>query len=405
MRVLVASEQGSVVGGVETYLSAAMKELVARGHAVAYLHDVDPDGDAARVAPEGITSIRAGELSETMKRCRDWRPDVVYQNAVVNSVLSLALASAWPSVALIHGYGASCISGLKRFARPALVPCTRRLGAACLACYFPRRCGGSNPLTMFRLYRDAGKKLTALRGHDLLLVTSRWMFEEQCRNGFATDRIRQVPFGSGSPRGSPRTSPAAPGMLLFLGRLIPQKGALELVRAVAHASRELGRRLRIVVGGKGPEREAMEALARSLGIPARFEGWVDEERRAALFDEAQVLVVPSLWPEPFGLVGIEAAYAGVPTVGFAIGGITEWLLPGVTGEVAPGERPSAEALGAAIARALRDPEHLAGLGKRAWEHSGRFTLAAHVSAVETAFHEALEKRARPEPERIRAKHP
>ncbi|HZV01867.1 MAG TPA: glycosyltransferase, partial [Planctomycetota bacterium] len=91
-----------------------------------------------------------------------------------------------------------------------------------------------------------------------------------------------------------------------------------------------------------------------------------------------------------------AAFAGVPAVAYAIGGITEWLVPGVTGEAAPGERPSIEDLAAAIVRALRDPDRLATLGRAAWERSGRFTIDAHVAALEEALTEAVQRRSGPE---------
>jgi glycosyltransferase involved in cell wall biosynthesis len=138
----------------------------------------------------------------------------------------------------------------------------------------------------------------------------------------------------------------------------------------------------------------MAAAARETGASVRYEGWVGAERRAALFGEVDALAVPSLWPEPFGLVGVEAAYRGVPAIAFASGGITEWLEPGVTGEVAPGERPTAEGFALAIVRALEDPERLARLGRNAWEHSKRFSLEGHLESIERAFAEAIALRRR-----------
>src|SRR5262249_13522358 len=90
-----------------------------------------------------------------------------------------------------------------------------------------------------------------------------------------------------------------------------------------------------------------------------------------------LLVVPSVWPEPFGLVGIEAGCVGLPAVGFAVGGIPDWLLPGVSGESAPGEKPDAGQLADALVRALVDDEHLQRLRVGAWETARRFTREAH----------------------------
>ena len=55
---------------------------------------------------------------------------------------------------------------------------------------------------------------------------------------------------------------------------------------------------------------------------------------------ADLLVVPSLWPEPFGLVGLEGARSRLPAAAFAVGGIPDWLRSGVNGYLAPGDPPT-----------------------------------------------------------------
>ena len=66
-------------------------------------------------------------------------------------------------------------------------------------------------------------------------------------------------------------------------------------------------------------------------VSIEFAGWQDETGRARLLADADALVVPSIWPEPFGLVGLEAAAAGVPAIAFRVGGIPEWLHDGENG--------------------------------------------------------------------------
>jgi glycosyltransferase involved in cell wall biosynthesis len=146
--------------------------------------------------------------------------------------------------------------------------------------------------------------------------------------------------------------------------------------------------LTLVVAGDGPERAAMEALANSLGVRAEFLGWVSAVRRTALMREADVLVIPSVWPEPFGLVGLEAGCVGLPTVAFAVGGIPDWLLAGETGELAPGDRPDPASLAEALVRALADRVRLARMREGAWRLSQRFSLATHVKGLEAVLEQA-----------------
>jgi glycosyltransferase involved in cell wall biosynthesis len=96
---------------------------------------------------------------------------------------------------------------------------------------------------------------------------------------------------------------------------------------------------------------------------------------------ADVLVVPSVWPEPFGMVGIEAGSVGLPAIAYAVGGIPDWLIPGVSGESAPGERPNPQQLAEAIVRALGDPDHHQRLRIGAWEVARRFSPEAHLERL------------------------
>jgi glycosyltransferase involved in cell wall biosynthesis len=167
----------------------------------------------------------------------------------------------------------------------------------------------------------------------------------------------------------------------MLGRLTTLKGGDRLIEAVPAVEAALGRSLSLIIGGTGPELERWRILAARRGVAAEFVGWVEPERRLELLRESDVLVVPSLWPEPFGLVGIEAGCVGVPSVGYAVGGIPDWLVPGETGELAPGDPPTTAGLAEAIVRALGDPTHHARLRLGAWQMSKRFRMEDHLSAL------------------------
>src|SRR5438034_10653049 len=119
----------------------------------------------------------------------------------------------------------------------------------------------------------------------------------------------------------------------------------------------------------------MRALAQRLGVAERvhFRGWLSASELAEELANASVVVVPSLWPEPFGLVGIEALAAGRPCVASATGGITDWLEHGVGGLcVPPGD---VKALSAALNELLSDPAR-----QRAMGLAGQRAVAKKFSA-------------------------
>jgi glycosyltransferase involved in cell wall biosynthesis len=156
---------------------------------------------------------------------------------------------------------------------------------------------------------------------------------------------------------------------------------------MALASQALGRPLHLDVTGDGPERDALASRARAHGINVDFRGWIETARLGRLMEIVDVLAVPSLWPEPFGVVGIEAGCFGLPSVAFATGGIPSWLRAGVSGELAP-TPPSVSGLADALVRALRDPAHLDALRLGAWQVAREFSRERHVEGIEAALVEA-----------------
>jgi glycosyltransferase involved in cell wall biosynthesis len=162
------------------------------------------------------------------------------------------------------------------------------------------------------------------------------------------------------------------------------KGGDVLIAAVDTAQRRLGRRVHLVMAGDGPKRSEWETLARRLNVAATFPGWVNGGDRHSWLARASVVALPSTWPEPFGLVGLEAAAAGVATIAFDVGGISDWLRDGVNGVAVP-TPPSAGAFGAALASVLSNPSRLTALRAGARRLAGEMTLASHLDRLEAIF--------------------
>ena len=94
--------------------------------------------------------------------------------------------------------------------------------------------------------------------------------------------------------------------------------------------------------------------------------------------------MPSLWPEPFGLVGLEAGSAGVPAVAFASGGIPEWLHDDVNGCLAPADGQPAS-LAESIARCVATPETLARLSAGARRLAAARTIDCHMAGLDAVI--------------------
>jgi glycosyltransferase involved in cell wall biosynthesis len=389
VRILLATSQRALVGGVEKYLQHIIPALAGRGHSLGLVFEYPCDASADRIDSEeaqipGWCAASLG-VESVMDSIARWAPDVVYSHGVDDGALEAALLEKYPAILFAHTYYGTCVSGRKCHAQPHIQPCARKLGAPCLLNYYPRRCGGLNPATMFRLYREQTARNRRLREYRAILVASQHMKLEYSSNGASAGQVRvlRLPSTDTAPAATSPRRELASGRILFLGRLVDVKGAGHLIRAIPAAAEKLGRRLALTIAGEGPQRRLLTELASRLNVQVDFAGWVDNGRRLELIRQADLLAIPSLWPEPFGLVGIEAGRQGVPAVGYAVGGIPDWLLAGETGELAPGDPPSVNGLTAAIVRALADPIHYSRLSRGAWELAQKFALEAHLDQLES----------------------
>jgi glycosyltransferase involved in cell wall biosynthesis len=403
LRILVANDGIGDAGGVQSYLASVIPALAARGHAVAFLHLDRERGGEGSPAPAGTPHFCMEErgADAALADAVAWRPDVCFSHNMRRLDVERGLLDRVPVVKFMHGYFGTCTSGQKAHLFPRTVPCGRRFGAACLALYLPRRCGRLSAGEVLRQHAWA-REQNALFGRYAALVTaSGHMRQEYVRNGAPGPRVHTLPLfpSAGAPGEFVEDGPEE-FRVLFLGRMTRLKGGDVLVRAAALASAETGVPVRLTLSGDGPQRAAWQALAQRLGVDADFPGWVDDATRDRLLRESSLLAVPSVWPEPFGLAGLEAAAVGLPAVAFDVGGVREWLEDGRNGWLVPGRLPSARALADALVRAARDPGGLRAMRRRARQVAESLSLRLHIERLERVLRSAL--RPPPSPAEVEA---
>ncbi len=397
MRIAVATRFAHRAGGVETYLESVLPALVERGHEVAVWHEFPVTAGAQVVVPVTMTqrplaSQPAGR-SRAIEDIAAWRPDVTFSHGIADVALECRLPEAAPLLVMLHAYHGTCISGTKLHAFPNSAVCTRPLGPGCLAQFHVRRCGGLSPFSMLTSYAEQRHRQRLLQQCHGIVTLSEHMRRECVAQGVAAERVRVltafVPGGAASPSPVARTSPQ-PGErihVVFAGRIEALKGAHLLIEALGLLPPAVLAQLRVTLAGDGRDIERCRALAAPLqaaGAPISLTGWQSPEACAAVMRTADLLVVPSIWPEPFGLVGLEAAALAVPALAFDVGGISEWLADGITGRLLDA-RPSAAALARGLEDCASDRERLLRWGAAARAAAERRTLSQHIDLLEAAL--------------------
>lgn len=384
-------DSSPVVGGMSAYLMAVLPALERRGCDVGMAQFSDrttmPGSDGGRYFEIAHpTHRRRGAVLKALARILErTRPQVLHLHSLhydMHPGLIGRIACQLPTVFTLHDVAPFCFWGTKL--QPDGELCRRAVGLSCLTsgCY---RLGGktrpSRDLARLALW---ARHLQGYRRLPMILVPSGYLKEELLRNGFDERRIRVIPnFSRYAVEEIPPPPSGAEPRILFVGRLTEEKGVLHFLRALTLLE---DRPWRADVAGEGP----LEATARSLvdaeGMSdrIRFLGALAPDQLAEAYRSCSMVVMPSLVPESFGLVGVEAMTFARPVVAFPSGGIGQWLDHGVTGLAAA--RGSVDSLAGNIRTLLENPSLRQDMGLNAAQAVKRqFNLDKHVDCLLDAY--------------------
>jgi phosphatidylinositol alpha-mannosyltransferase len=200
-------------------------------------------------------------------------------------------------------------------------------------------------------------------------------------NGIDVGRFRE-------PAARPAAMPDGSRVVLFVGRLEPRKGVDRLIRAMtivaAHAPDA-----RLVIVGDGPDRGALEAMARNAGIGATFAGRVPDDVLPAYYRAADIVCSPALGDESFGIVLLEAMAAERPIVATRIDGYAELLAQAGSARLV--DVDDAAALAGAITILLDAPELRSTLGARGAAFVGSYAWDVIARRLESIYLAALDR--------------
>lgn len=394
MKILQIARYGSVRGGAETYIATIATGLRDAGHEVVLAYGTEPDSSRREVADgvhipalvePGVASSGDGEatLAAFVER---FAPDVIHCHLPDVPWVVRASSAVAPTVLAVHDHKLNCPVGT-RYWTASKASCTVTPGAKCLGYNVVAHCGSLRANATLRPYRSWKKSRKAARGMTLQ-VFSESVKRLMTTAGFAPDAMRVTPYPvppsavratieNPDPRGRP--------VVFATGRLNKEKGFAALIDAMNVCDRPA----HLVIAGEGHERASLERRASSTSGPHRitFTGWLTAGEQTAWYEEASLVAVPSMWPEPFGIVGLEAMAAARPVIAFDSGGIAEWLVDGVTGVLVP--TGDIRSLGKGMAELLRDPERLVAMGQAGQARVAvDFSLVAHVEALLALYQEA-----------------
>lgn len=177
--------------------------------------------------------------------------------------------------------------------------------------------------------------------------------------------------------------------ITFVGRLVDGKGAGDLIEAVTQVPAELLAEHPVRIVGDGPLRAELQEQARRRGAPVEFLGRLPLADVHRVLDESAVFCAPSLTgatggSEAFGIVYLEAAQHGLPTVAYRHGGVSEAVQDGVTGLLA--DEGDVAGLAERLTRLLADPALAQRLGAAGTRRvADEFDIRTRTAELETIY--------------------
>ena len=403
MRVLMLSDfYAPLIGGTERHVQMLSRELVKRGHHVAVATSIYK-GSPVSEDDEGVKVYRIagwnralapfyqdqdrlfnlpvpdpGLTAELQRIVNQERPEIVHaHNWIMYSFLKLKNRGNARFVLTLHDYGLRCptVSYLHRGQ-----VCTGPGHIKCMNCGISQYGRGKSTLI------TTGLKLSSPLLHRIdkyIAVSSAVKNASMGGTGpsakpievlstFISDTVQD----EANEAGRPAFLPPQDNYILFVGKESALKGLDVLLEAYQGLS-ELAPLVLILSGPGDPARTFPPGVTvvRNLPHAQVMAGW----------KHCAVGAAPSVWPEPFGQVIVEAMACGKPVVASAIGGIPDIILDGISGLlVKPND---ADALREALRTLLLDPNKRAQMGKIGQERANLFTVAVVANRTEQIYQE------------------
>ncbi len=300
------------------------------------------------------------------------------------------LRAECPAIITLHNHSSYCPSGTKYLADREL-QCDRIMNPlGCTWGHLVDGCGSRRPQKILKKWHHTYHFLEALKKLRIpIIANSNYVRNQIINSGVSPDRVITLRCAVRSPQSQPQPLTSEihqDQQILFVGRIVPDKGVKWLIKALAQTEP----RIHLHIAGDGWEQPDMQKLATDMGLNDRitWHGWCNYDKLSTLYHQSLAVVFPSVWPEPAGLVSLEAYAHYRPVIASAVGGIPEHVQDNVTGILVTPHHISQ--LAAAINHLASNYHQTRQMGEQgqAW-YQQEFTIDVHARHLEKIYAQTI----------------
>ena len=336
-------------------------------------------GAEAKKAPKSIINSLALPLPKDLKVLHIHDPNMLED-----------FSGQVPAIYTVHTNHPYCPSGTKYFKKNQELCCNNMSLSYCLFGQIHSRCGTQRPHLAISNILRSYQTLERLKELGILIVAvSEFVKGQLLSNGLEEEQIVTILNGIRVSTNQPSElslSTFCRQRLLFVGRLVPDKGLDWLLESLAESDFQGF----LDVAGDGWYGKKLKEKATALGLSDRvfWHGWCEEEKISDLYSNCFSVVFPSTWAEPAGLVTLEAYSHRKPVIASRVGGIPEYIKSGKTGILVT--RNSRKELSEAICNLSSDYNLAKTIGNNGYEYlMERFTITHHINSIAPVYERAI----------------
>lgn len=338
INVLHINENIEIIGGVEVYLEQLLKYFPQYNlgsfwfgikKTSGYYTIVDYQSKERLAESEPISNI-GNTLNKFIKQNSI---GIIHVHSVSDPKLIILLQKLAPLIRSMHEPRMFC-PGHGKFWRKSETICNIPFGFHCIYHTYLQGCSNRHPKRLIKAYTNTKFEIKNSSSiYSKIIVMSNYMRDEAIKAGMDSNYLTVNPYFTPfiSNNQIIDNSGQKEKHILFVGRLSTTKGVHFLIKA---GIKLLEKKHRIIIDivGDGHDRNLFEKM-----VPGEytdkiiFHGWKSREEIHEFLNNCYILAFPSIYPEAFGISGIEAMMHGKPVVGFDVGGVSTWLTDNKTG--------------------------------------------------------------------------